>query len=219
MSRRLLVVAVAALSVVLPGASSAQEATTLLGEVGPGFTISLKNPDGSRVTHLDPGTYMIAVQDRSIEHNFHLFGEGVDQATEVDTLSTVTWTVTFVDGKIYRYQCDPHLTSLRGSFGVGNVPPPPPPPAKLSGKVGPGKTIALKTAAGARVKSLAAATYRLTVRDLTKVDNFHLVGPGVNRKTKVAGKGTATWTLALRAGKYSYRSDRTRSLRRTFTVR
>jgi hypothetical protein len=218
-SRRLFVIALALVATVLPGAASSAQEVTLRGEVGPGFTISLKNADGSPVTHLDPGTYTIVVLDQAVEHNFHLFGEGVDQRTVVETTSTETWTVTFLDGKTYRYVCDPHNLSLRGSFTVGNVPPPPKPPAKLSGKVGPGKTISLKNAAGTRVKSLAAATYRLTVRDLTKVDNFHLVGPGVNRKTKVAGKGTATWTLALRAGKYSYRSDKTRRLRGTFTVR
>jgi plastocyanin len=218
-SRRLFVIALALVATVLPGAASSAQEVTLRGEVGPGFTISFKNGDGSPVTHLDPGTYTIVVLDRDIEHNFHLFGEGVDQRTVVETTDTATWTVTFVDGKAYRYQCDPHNLSLFGRFTVGNVPPPPAPPAKLAGKVGPGKTISLKTASGAKVKSLAAATYRLTVRDLTRADNFHLVGPGVNRKTKVAGKGSATWTLALRAGNYSYRSDKTRRLRGTFTVR
>jgi plastocyanin len=220
--RRLLVTALAVAATLLPaGASSAQE-ITLRAEVGPGFTITLQNPDGSPVSHLNPGTYNIAVLDRSIEHNFHLFGEGVDMRTLVETTDTTTWTVTFADGKTYRFQCDPHSTSMRGSFGVGNVPPPPPPstaPARLSGKVGPGKAISMKTAAGGRVSSLRAASYRITVRDLTKADNFHLVGPGVNRKTRVGAKGSAVWTLSLRAGRYTYRSDATRRLRGSFVVR
>jgi copper binding plastocyanin/azurin family protein len=222
--RRLLVTALAAAATLLPagaGLSSAQQ-VTLNAEVGPGFTISLRNPDGSPVTHLDPGTYHVAVNDQGIEHNFHLFGEGVDMRTVVETTETTTWTVTFLDGKTYRYQCDPHNTSMFGRFTVGNVPPPPPPaaaPARLSGKVGPGKAISLKTAAGGRVSSLKAARYRITVRDLTKADNFHLVGPGVNRKTRVGAKSTLVWTLSLRAGKYTYRSDATRRLRGSFVVR
>jgi plastocyanin len=222
--RRLLVTALAAAATLLPagaGLSSAQQ-VTLNAEVGPGFTISLRNADGSPVTHLDPGTYHIAVNDQGVEHNFHLFGEGVDMRTVVETTESTTWTVTFLDGKTYRYQCDPHNTSMFGRFGVGNVPPPPPPaaaPVRLSGKVGPRKAISLKTAAGGRVSSLKAAGYRITVRDLTKADNFHLVGPGVNRKTRVGAKSTVTWTLSLRAGRYTYRSDATRRLRGSFVVR
>jgi plastocyanin len=217
--RRLLVTALAAAAILLPaGASSAKsQQVTLRASVGPGFTISLQNPDGSPVTHLDPGTYHIAVNDQGIEHNFHLFGEGVDMRTVVETTETTTWTVTFLDGKTYRYQCDPHNTSMLGRFTVGNVPPPPPPaaaPVRLSGKA-----ISLKTAAGGRVSSLKAARYRITVRDLTKADNFHLIGPGVNRKTRIGVKSTAVWTLSLRAGRYTYRSDATRRLRGSFVVR
>ena len=224
MPRRLLVTALAAAAILLPaGASSAKsQQVTLRATVGPGFTISLQNPDGSPVTHLDPGTYHVAVSDQGIEHNFHLFGEGVDMRTVVETTETTTWTVTFLDGKTYRYQCDPHNTSMFGRFTVGNVPPPPPPaaaPVRLSGKVGPRKAISLRTAAGGRVSSLKAARYRITVRDLTKADNFHLVGPGVNRKTRVGAKSTVVWTLSLRAGKYTYRSDATRRLRGSFVVR
>jgi Copper binding proteins, plastocyanin/azurin family len=222
--RRLLVTALAAAATLLPaGASSAKsQQVTLQAEVGPGFTITLRNPDGSPVSNLSAGTYHVAVLDQSIEHNFHLFGDGVEMRTAVETTGTTTWTVTFLDGKTYRYQCDPHNTSMRGSFTVGNVPPPPPPsatPVRLSGKVGPRKAISLKTASGGRVSSLKAARYRITVRDMTKADNFHLVGPGVNRKTRVGAKSTAVWMLSLRAGRYTYRSDATRRLRGSFVVR
>jgi Copper binding proteins, plastocyanin/azurin family len=222
--RRLLVIALAAAATLLPaGASNAKsQQVTLQAEVGPGFTITLRNPDGSPVSNLSAGTYHVAVLDQSIEHNFHLFGDGVEMRTAVETTGTTTWTVTFLDGKTYRYQCDPHNTSMRGSFTVGNVPPPPPPsatPVRLSGKVGPRKAISLKTASGGRVSSLKAARYRITVRDMTKADNFHLVGPGVNRKTRVGAKSTAVWMLSLRAGRYTYRSDATRRLRGSFVVR
>ena len=62
--------------------------------------------------HATPGTYTITVNDLSIEHNFHLTGPGVNQATTVETESTVTWTVTFTDG-ILRYVCDPHANHAR----------------------------------------------------------------------------------------------------------
>jgi hypothetical protein len=186
--------------------------------------ITLSHADGRAVQNLQPGEYQINVEDRSIEHNFHIFGEGVNQQTAVETIGNASWTVTFQDGRTYTFQCDPHANvGMRGTFTVGTVAPPPPPPAgppaRLNGKVGPRKTISLKTASGARVTTLRAATYRVTARDVTRADNFHLTGPGVNRKTTVRGKMAPTWTLRLRAGKYTYRSDKTRRLRRTFTVR
>jgi plastocyanin len=222
--RRLLVTALAAAATLLPagaGLSSSQQ-VTLSAEVGPGFTITLRNADGSSVTRLDPGTYHIAVSDLSTEHNFHLSGPGgVDMRTAVETTGTTTWTVTLVDGQ-YRYQCDPHNTSMFGRFTVGNPPPPPPPAAttvRLNGKVGPGKTLSLKTAAGGRVSSLKAGRFRITVRDLTRADNFHLTGPGVNRKTRIGAKSTVVWTLSLRPGRHTFRSDATRRLRGSFVVR
>ena len=56
------------------------------------------------------------------------------------------------------------------------------------------------------------------VRDLTKKDNFHLTGPGVNKKTGVAFMGTVTWTLTLKDGTYSYRSDAHPALRGSLRV-
>src|SRR5881398_715012 len=91
----------AALVFALPGgARSAQ--TPLHGVVGPGFTISLTDDSGSRVTHLDPGTYTIEVKDQANVHNFDLQGPGVSQATDIEFVGSVTWTVTFTDGT-YKY--------------------------------------------------------------------------------------------------------------------
>ena len=45
------------------------------------------------------------------------------------------------------------------------------------------------------------------VVDKTALDNFHLAGPGVDRKSSVKGKGTSRWTVRLKAGTYRYRSD------------
>jgi hypothetical protein len=218
MYRTLLITALAIAAVSIPTAapgSSGRAMVTLTAVVGPGFGISLRNADGTGVRHLDPGTYDISVTDNSMEHNFHLRGPGVDQFTGLEDTGTVSWTVTFTDGT-YSYQCDPHATQMRGSFTVGNVPPPPTPPGRLSGKVT-ARTITLMNS-GSRVRSIVENTYRVTVTDSSAKQNFHLTGPGVNRKTGVAAKTRKTWTLGLKPGKYTYRSDKNRRLKRTFTV-
>ena len=74
-------------------------------------------------------------------------------------------------------------------------------------------------AVNCQVTSLAAGSYVIVVRDRSKKHNFHLLGPGVNRKTTVAGRGTVTWNLTLAAGKFSFRSDpQARRLKGSFTV-
>ena len=89
----------------------------LTGTVGPGFTINLKQ-GGNTVTSLKAGAYTIVVDDRSNMHNFHLMGPGgVDMATTVDGVGTVTWQVTLIAGT-YTYQCDPHASFMNGSFVV-----------------------------------------------------------------------------------------------------
>lgn len=171
------------------------------------FVISLRDAGGNLVTKLDPGTYDIAVSDRAIMHNFHLRGSGVDQATVVEDRQEVVWTVTFTDGR-YVYMCDPHAPQMRGYFLVGNVPP-----TNAAASVGPKKTIALKP------KPTLPGPATIVVNDRSTTDNFHLTGPGVNRKTALKGRGKATWTVTLRPGTYTYRSDKTKKLRGSFTVR
>ena len=81
------------------------------------------------------------------------------------------------------------------------------------------RSIALTDADGRRVTELAPNTYRFVVKDLTKTQNFHLIGPSVNRRTKVPAKVTTSWTINLRPGTYTYRSDKRATMRGTFTVR
>jgi hypothetical protein len=212
--RPLLLLPLVLAAVLLPGSGRAAD-PVLHGTVGPGFTISMTNAAGIKVTRVLPGAYSIQVRDLSAEHSFHLTGPGVDKFTDIAGTGDVTWNVTLVDGT-YTFLCDAHPGTMRGTLKVGVAPPPPP---KLSGKVGPGKTISLKTAAGAAVKSLARGTYRLAVRDATTADNFHVLGRGVNKKTGVKFKGSVTWTVAFKAGTYTVRSDATKKLRRTFRVR
>jgi plastocyanin len=95
----------------------AQAATpTLKGADGPGFTITLTQA-GKKVTKLKAGTFRIVVSDKSSIHDFHLTGPGVNKATTVAGQSTVTWTVKLKRGK-YTYVCDPHSTTMHGSFTV-----------------------------------------------------------------------------------------------------
>jgi plastocyanin len=216
--RPLLLLPLVLAAVLLPGAAqSAATATPLNVTVGPGFTIKVTDATGHSVTQLDAGDYALTIKNLSLaqEHNFHIIGppgSGVDQFSAFDN-NTVTWNLTFVNGT-YHWKCDAHPTQMKGDIHVGPLPPA---PVKLTGKVGPKKTISLKKGT-ATVKALVAGRYKVVVTDATKVDNFHLTGPGVNKKTGVKTKTGATWTLTLKRGKYTFRSDATKKLKRTFSV-
>ena len=58
----------------------------------------------------------------------------------------------------------------------------------------------------------------LTIRDRSKKDNLHLTGPGLNKKTGVAFTGTVKWTVTLKAGTYTFRSDAHKALKGTLKV-
>ena len=103
---------VAAIAVPSAGAATGK----LVGTVGPGFTITLKQA-GKKVTTLKAGTYTITVQDKSNIHDFHLSGPGVNKKTSVGGLGTTTWKVTLKKGT-YKYVCDPHITIMHGTFKV-----------------------------------------------------------------------------------------------------
>jgi plastocyanin len=77
----------------------------------------------------------------------------------------------------------------------------------LKGEVYPNFKIELKTAAGRDVRTLKAGTYRIKVEDKSRIHDFHLTGPGVNRATSVAGTGERIWTVRLRPGKYTFMCD------------
>jgi hypothetical protein len=80
------------------------------------------------------------------------------------------------------------------------------------------RSVSLTTSQGQRVDRLRPNTYRFIVKDLTSKQNFHLIGPSLNRRTRVPAKVTTTWTIYLRPGTYTYRSDRRPNLSATFTV-
>jgi plastocyanin len=81
-----------------------------------GFTISMQQ-DGKAVTKLAAGDYTIKVSDLSSIHNFHLTGPGVDKSTDVGSKEDTSWKVTLKPGT-YTYVCDPHASSMTGSFTV-----------------------------------------------------------------------------------------------------
>jgi hypothetical protein len=117
--RPLLAVALAsavALTAVI-GAGSAGAVSTVSGSVGPGFTISLERK-GKKVKTLRPITYKFRIKDRSDSHNFHLRGPGVNRRiTSVDFTGTKSVSIKLRKGT-YRYVCDPHADSMKGSFKV-----------------------------------------------------------------------------------------------------
>ena len=91
--------------------------STLKGSVGPGFEISLSTEDGQAVETLTAGSYTIEVEDLSSAHNFHLTGPGVDETTDVAGEGASTFEVDLQSGS-YSFVCDPHSSSMNGSFEV-----------------------------------------------------------------------------------------------------
>jgi plastocyanin len=77
---------------------------------------------------------------------------------------------------------------------------------KLTGTDGPGFTITLKKGS-AKVTKLTAGKYTIVISDKSNIHNFHLTGPGVNKKTSVPKTGTTTWTVTLKKGTYKYICD------------
>jgi plastocyanin len=108
---------IAAVAAALVASATAFSATPkLTGTVGPGFTITLKQ-GSKKVTTLKPGKYTFSISDKSAIHNFHLSGPGFNKRTSVEDTGTTTWTVTLKKGT-YKYVCDPHASSMKGSFKV-----------------------------------------------------------------------------------------------------
>ena len=80
---------------------------------------------------------------------------------------------------------------------------------KLYATVGPDDTITLKTAAGARVRSIKAGRYTIVVRDRGDDHNFRLFGRGLSKATTVGFVGRKVWrNVTLRRGKtYTFQCD------------
>ena len=79
-------------------------------------------------------------------------------------------------------------------------------PIKLNAVVGPGFTITLKKGT-VKVTILKKGAYTIVVSDKASNHNFHLTGPGVNKKTTVSEIVTRTWNLTLNPGTFKYVCD------------
>ena len=185
----------------------------LRGSVGPGFTIVLTDAAGNPVTHLDPGSFSLTVDDKAADHNFHLMGTGVDVMTTVDEVAVRTFSLNLVDGK-YTFICDAHPTRMTGSFIVGTPPPPTPPPPPSAAKSPTrlvltltGTTIGLTTPAGKPVKALTSGSAVVTVRDRSAVRGAQLGGAGIRRSTSASFVGTVVWKAKLSPGTIVYTSN------------
>ena len=98
-------------------ATASAAARPFYGTVGPGSTITLKRASGTTVKHASPGARKFVISDQSSGHNFHLFGPGVGKKTGIAFVGSRTWKVTLSVGT-YKFRCDAHPTTMRGSFGV-----------------------------------------------------------------------------------------------------
>ena len=86
----------------------------------------------------------------------------------------------------------------------------------LQGDVG-AKTIALKLD-GKPATSLLAGAYTFVVSDRSARQNFHLKGPGLNKKTGTRQVGRLSFTTTLAKGVYTYSSDANPKLKGSFRV-
>jgi plastocyanin len=60
---------------------------------------------------------------------------------------------------------------------------------------------------GKTVKTLKSGTYAIVVEDTASDHDFHLKGPGLDKKTSVGAKQTVTWRVTLKKGTYTYVCD------------
>src|SRR6266511_286034 len=84
------------------------------------FVISLKDSAGQPVGLLGAGNYDIQIDDWASFHNFHLFHSGGADVFTTPIAGTEHTTMTGVSlsSGSYEYHCDPHATSLKGTFSV-----------------------------------------------------------------------------------------------------
>ena len=100
-------------------------------------------------------------------------------------------------------------TATVAAFGVGSASA----ATTLKGTDGPGFTITFSA------KTVKAGKYKIVISDKSSIHNFHLTGPGVNKKTSVGGTGSSTWKLTLKKGTYKFVCDPHASLMKgSFTV-
>jgi hypothetical protein len=118
--RRTAALALVVASIVAVAATAAfgrpAKTPTLVGTVGPGFTITLKQ--GTKVVKtLKAGTYTFVVHDKSSIHAFSLDGPHgfAKDFTKIPFVGTKTVTVKLKAGS-YKYYCPNHESEMFGHF-------------------------------------------------------------------------------------------------------
>jgi F5/8 type C domain len=96
------------------------------------------------------------------------------------------------------YRADAYITALTGAA----------PSTTLTATAASQRQITLTSPYGNAVSALENGSYTLTVTDSSATANFHLIGPGINRRTSRRFTATTSWPIALRPGTYRYGSDR-----------
>ncbi|MDQ1460589.1 MAG: hypothetical protein QOI08_2073 [Actinomycetota bacterium] len=121
MKRRLLAlgVVVAAAAALTATAFARHTMTpTLVGTVGPGYTIKL-TVGGKKVARLKAGSYTFVLHDRASIHAWSLDGPHgfAKDLTTVPFIGTKTVTLKLKAGA-YKYYCPPHESMMFGHFTV-----------------------------------------------------------------------------------------------------
>jgi hypothetical protein len=118
--RSVLLVAVLAAAVIAAGGAFGRSSAplTLVGTVGPGYTINL-TVNGQKLVRLKAGSYKLVIHDKASIHGWSLKGPNgyAKDFTQVPFVGTKSFTVKLAAGK-YKYYCPPHAPSMFGHFTV-----------------------------------------------------------------------------------------------------
>jgi len=114
----LLVFVAAAVAAVAVGSALGKPAATptLVGTVGPGYTITLKE-NNKAVKTLKAAKYKLVIHDKASIHGFSLDGPNgyAKDFTPVPFVGTKTFNVDFKAGK-YKFYCPSHESIMFGHF-------------------------------------------------------------------------------------------------------
>jgi hypothetical protein len=118
MFRKSIAVAAAALACAFAADAASAATPTLVGTVGPSFTITLKMA-GKKVQTLKAGTYKLVIDDKAPVHAFSLDGPHgfAKDFTTVPFVGSKTITLELVPGK-YKAYCPPHESVMFQHFTV-----------------------------------------------------------------------------------------------------
>jgi hypothetical protein len=114
----LVVAAVASVALVATASGRTEATPTLVGTVGPSYTITVKR-NNKLVKTLKAGKYKLVIHDKASVHAFSLDGPHgyAKDFTTVPFVGTKTFVVTLVAGK-YKAYCPPHESMMFQHFTV-----------------------------------------------------------------------------------------------------